>query len=124
MIYVPVIFGMGVVLLSTLELLSQFNLRINESNDLLITIDHFGDIINITYINQNCNSKKKINEFTKSYKCKNNTLICPLTQDYIPINSQVRELNCSHVFTQNNIDIWLKKNNSCPICRNIVFSKN
>lgn len=123
MIHTPVVLGFGIFLLSTLELMSKLQLQINDSDDLLVFVDPFGEIIDITYLNGVYKFRSKINNSTKSYKCITNNLICPLTQDIIPLNTNVRELNCNHIFTQNNIDIWLRKNNSCPICRTIVFSK-
>ncbi len=33
------------------------------------------------------------------------------------------KLDCSHKICNNCMDQWLKKNNSCPICRKVINKK-
>jgi hypothetical protein len=43
-----------------------------------------------------------------------NNNICPITYEKIVIPYS---LQCGHIFEKESIEKWLKKNNSCPICR-------
>jgi hypothetical protein len=48
-----------------------------------------------------------------------NTYECPICMD--EINTDVLITNCGHHFCQKCMDVWLNKNNTCPICRNIIL---
>ena len=55
-------------------------------------------------------------KFHRGMKTKNNK--CPIAQTKFNCRSRVRQLNCLHTFTSDNIVKWLTKNNvRCPICR-------
>lgn len=43
-------------------------------------------------------------------------ITCSICLDNIP-NSDIKELRCNHKFHRNCINIWLRENNTCPLCR-------
>ena len=54
----------------------------------------------------------------------NNTAVCECS---ICLNdcsqSQLKTLPCEHQFHKKCVDKWLKKNNSCPLCRRVVVPR-
>ena len=48
-------------------------------------------------------------------------IICPITQENIPVGQEVQELPCGHKFSKD-IFIWIEVKNKCPICRNNIIS--
>ena len=69
---------------------------------------------------KNC---KEINDtLGKPYKLKKDNMIldeCLICMDNYKVGEFVRNLsNCNHCYHKKCIDKWLKKNGSCPICRN------
>lgn len=51
----------------------------------------------------------------------NNRKVCPICFDVIEDDCSL--LNCNHIYHSKCINIWLKDNNTCPICRSIVNNK-
>ena len=49
------------------------------------------------------------------------SVICPITQDYIEEGEKVKELPCGHIFSED-ISKWIKIKNICPVCREKVIS--
>jgi hypothetical protein len=63
------------------------------------------------------NSKKsRLNNFF-IHLC-NSDEICPISQETMiePVM-----LDCCHIFDKQNIILWCKNNNSCPLCRKQFF---
>lgn len=73
---------------------------------------------NIFFYLRNLIDKSKENKIQKFFTNCDSKDNCPISQD-TPINPV--KLNCEHIFDKENIIIWLKKNNSCPVCRNTFF---
>ena len=48
-------------------------------------------------------------------------ITCSICLDNIP-NSDIKELRCNHKFHRNCINIWLRENNTCPLCRQLQGS--
>lgn len=42
--------------------------------------------------------------------------ICSICHE--KLDSDTTKTNCNHIYHKNCLDIWLKNNNSCPLCRN------
>jgi hypothetical protein len=42
---------------------------------------------------------------------------CAICIENIKLNSDVRIMNCNHIFHTDCLDKWLIKNKTCPICR-------
>ena len=63
------------------------------------------------------NNQEKINKATKRFITDVDKEMCIFSQEIIFKGNEVRQLNCGHYFKLENIDKWLKTNNSCPICR-------
>ena len=124
MIEIPIIIGSCMCFFILIELLKKRN-QTQSQNNLIVFIDQYGRVISMTRNENNIiNSIKKINTFTKVKVCNSEDEVCCITQDYIPIGSEIRVLPCNHKFTKDKIDIWLGENNSCPICREIVIKNN
>ena len=124
MIEIPIILGIGIMAAAAREVLCK-KPRYNDDNiqDVLVIIDQYGDIVRIYHDeNRIINSVNKINNNTTVYLCDDPSTICPLTQELIPLNTEIRQLNCGHFFTKERIDIWLGQNNTCPICRDEVIT--
>uniref|UniRef100_A0A915DNU6 RING-type domain-containing protein n=1 Tax=Ditylenchus dipsaci TaxID=166011 RepID=A0A915DNU6_9BILA len=49
---------------------------------------------------------------------------CATCMDTFALNEKVAKLDCQHIFHQPCIEPWLKKRNTCPICRQVVDPKN
>ena len=49
------------------------------------------------------------------------SVICPITQDYIEEGEKVKQLPCGHIFSED-ISKWIKIKNICPVCREKVIS--
>ncbi|GBM47725.1 hypothetical protein AVEN_59570-1 [Araneus ventricosus] len=45
------------------------------------------------------------------------TFSCPICLCASFRQDQIKRLRCSHVFHQSCIDIWLRNNRNCPLCR-------
>jgi len=121
-----------------IENLKNSNLiNINNNEDNLIEFDIEFEYIN-DYNNDNdtennennyFKSCKEINEnLCKSEKIKKDDKLlgntCLICQEDFKIGEYKRKLpnNCNHIYHKKCIDKWLKKKNSCPICRQ-EFSK-
>ena len=59
-------------------------------------------------------SYKRINIDDDLIKCKSS---CPICLDNYKDKEYKRTLKCGHTFHKKCIDKWIKKHNSCPICR-------
>ena len=44
---------------------------------------------------------------------------CPICINGVEVGTEMRRLQCSHIFCYACIGRWLNENNSCPICRKI-----
>lgn len=42
---------------------------------------------------------------------------CPVCKDEFPVGQIVLVLPCKHIFHEECIKEWLKRNNTCPVCR-------
>ena len=42
---------------------------------------------------------------------------CPISLDPIELGDRLVILECSHIFLEDNINEWLSKNHTCPLCR-------
>ena len=42
---------------------------------------------------------------------------CPVCKDEFPVGQVVLVLPCKHIFHEECIKEWLKRNNTCPVCR-------
>ena len=120
MIEIPIILGscMCFFLLRELFKTRSRNQTQPENNRRVITMTRNENENNII------NSIENINKFTKVEVCNSEDEICSITQESIPLGSEIRILSCNHKFTKDKIDIWLGKNNTCPICRDIVIKEN
>ena len=124
MIEIPIIFGSCMCFFLLRELFRKTRNRnqTQPENNLIVFLDQHGRVISMTRNENNIiNSIEKINKFTKIDICNSDDEICCITQECIPIGSEMRVLPCNHKFTKDKIDIWLGENNSCPICREIVI---
>ena len=45
---------------------------------------------------------------------------CLICMEKLKNNDEIRRLPCMHIFHKNEIDIWLKTKDSCPICRQSI----
>ena len=126
MIEIPIILGSCMCFFLLRELFKTKNRNQTQpENNLIVFIDQYGRVISMTRNENNIiNSIEKINKFTKLELCNSEDEICCITQECIPLGSEVRVLPCNHKFTKDKIDIWLGENNSCPICREIVIKEN
>ena len=122
MIEIPIILGFCMMAYATREVFFK-NPPYHLGEQVIIITDQYGDVIRI-YADESriINSMKKINNNTTISLCDTENEICPLTQENIPINTPIRKLNCGHTFTKDRIDIWLRQNNTCPLCRDIVIN--
>lgn len=48
---------------------------------------------------------------------------CVTCMETFDIKENVAQLNCQHIFHRPCIEPWLKKHNTCPICRKEVNPK-
>ena len=48
------------------------------------------------------------------------SVICPITQNYIEEGEKVKELPCGHIFSED-ISKWIKIKRICPVCRKEVI---
>ena len=59
------------------------------------------------------------------YKIKNNDNLlldeCPICLDKYLINDKIISLNCNHKFHKDCLKLWIKKNNTCPQCRENII---
>ena len=47
-----------------------------------------------------------------------NYLICPITRDYFqPSDLILKITHCGHIFKENALREWFRRNTSCPVCR-------
>lgn len=46
---------------------------------------------------------------------------CSICLEKYQKNDKITDLNCDHVFHTNCIRLWLKDNNTCPQCREIII---
>jgi hypothetical protein len=123
MLEIPIILGIGIIIAAIREVFFKKPLyNDNNREEIIIIVDQFGEIVRIYYDKDRIiNSANKINNNTIVYLCDDETNICPLTQETIPLNTEIRKLNCGHFFTKERIDIWLGQNNKCPLCRENVI---
>lgn len=49
---------------------------------------------------------------------------CPITFERLKFGDTIVEFACGHIAKKNNMNIWLRYNNYCPVCRNIIFNRN
>lgn len=64
-------------------------------------------------------SYKRINIDDDLIKCKSS---CPICLDNYKDKEYKRTLKCDHTFHKKCIDKWIKKHNSCPICRDCCLN--
>ena len=126
MIEIPIIAGSCMFLYLIRELFKKRARNVIETQDnIIVFLDQNGRVISLTRNENNIiNSIEKINNFTKVEICNSEDNICCITQEKIPLGSEVRILPCNHKFTKEKIDIWLSENNTCPICREIVIKED
>ena len=91
------------------------------NNSYIIIYDNSLDIHIISLEEINKSIENKITDNTQVYFSKKHMDLCAISLEKIKIGDEIRELKCKHVFKKNNIDIWLSKNNTCPVCRKIVY---
>lgn len=70
--------------------------------------------------------KEKYNIFKiPVYKIKENDNLlldeCPICLDKFEINDRIISLNCNHKFHKDCLKLWIKKNNTCPQCRENII---
>ena len=122
MIEIPIILGSVILFAATREVFFKKPQNNADNNqELFIITDQYGEIVRIYNSNRIINSDQKINNYTTVFKCDDENIICPLTQEKIPLNTEIRKLKCNHLFTKDRIDIWLRQNNTCPICRENII---
>ena len=46
---------------------------------------------------------------------------CPICLDKYEINDKIISLNCNHKFHKDCLKLWIKKNNTCPQCRENII---
>jgi len=126
MIEIPIVLGSCMFFYLIRELFKKRHRNSNETqNNVLVFVDQNGRVISMTRNENNIiNSIEKINNFTQVATCDSEEETCCITQENIPIGTEMRILPCNHKFTKNKIDIWLSENNTCPICRKVVFEDN
>jgi len=126
MIEIPIILGSCMCFFLIRELFKKRSTnQTHPQNNLIVFLDQNGRIVSMTRNENNIiNSIEKINKFTKVELCNSDDEICCITQESIPLGTEIRILPCNHKFTKDKIDIWLGENNSCPICRDIVIKEN
>ena len=121
MIEIPIIVGSLIGIFLVRELCKKRNHDINNSDNLIVFIDGYGQIVRVNRtITNRINTIESINKYTETYICDDN-ITCAITQENIPIGVEVRRLPCNHNFTKSEIDIWLQQNNNRPICREDVI---
>lgn len=69
------------------------------------------------YLREIIDNSKELRFHNFFIKC-NSSDICPISQDLM-IEPVI--LNCNHIFDKQNIILWYKNNDSCPICRKKNF---
>jgi hypothetical protein len=112
----------------------EYIARISENNmsNSIVYYDHLGNP-NILSIAQLSNRVVQeiplpdytniIDKHTKQDIAKSDMGYCPISLDPIKKNDKIRTLICGHKFLLNPIDLWLKNNLECPLCRH-KFNKN
>ena len=99
------------------------NITTGENNEASFTIEYEiinnnNDISNKKITNKDIlkqlGSYKRINIDDDLIKCKSS---CPICLDNYKDKEYKRTLKCGHTFHKKCIDKWIKKHNSCPICR-------
>ena len=95
-------------------------------NRVLIIYDHYGNY-NITTVEEILkNNKNKIDyseildDFSKVKIAENDLENCSISMEKIKKGDVIRILNCKHYFLKEYIDIWLKHNPTCPLCRKYI----
>ena len=95
----------------------------------IIYYDHNGNahIINISELQDNTNHivdySNIIDNYTKRDIAEYDMGYCPISLDSIKPGDTIRTLKCGHKFLLEPIDLWLKNNLECPLCRQ-QFNKN
>lgn len=49
---------------------------------------------------------------------------CTICLSDITLSSNIQETRCGHVFHTECADIWLANHNTCPLCRQVLFSED
>ena len=65
-----------------------------------------------------------LNKKTKRIKNKdleNFIIECSICLEQYKLNEKIIQLDCDHIFHKECLNLWLKKNNSCPICRDNII---
>jgi hypothetical protein len=94
-----------------------------DRNRVLMIYDYYGNINRITIDELLKNNKDKIDysdildEITETKIAKEDLENCCISLERIKKGDEIRLLNCKHYFLKKYIDIWLKHNPSCPLCR-------
>ena len=73
-----------------------------------------------TYYNNFINNSNKIN--IKQYEhitfdTSINIKSCPISLVDFEIGEEIIKLPCSHIFSLNSLEEWLKEKQTCPVCR-------
>jgi hypothetical protein len=69
----------------------------------------------------NNNDIERFHNIVNTYEAKEeDSIICPITQEYILIGENVKQLPCGHKFS-NSIYEWVKIKNECPVCRKNIL---
>ena len=126
------ILGIGLVLCGFVYESSRYNIlrsrwgreRIRQegiTSSTLIYYDYNGNphVIHITELQNNNTSDYShiIDAHTVKDIAKSDMGYCPISLDPIKIGDKIRTLNCGHTFLLEPINLWLKNNLECPLCR-------
>jgi len=73
-----------------------------------------------TYYNNFINNSNKINikQFEHiTFDTSINIKSCPISLVDFEIGEEIIKLPCSHIFSLNSLEEWLKEKQTCPVCR-------
>lgn len=105
------------------EILTNHENKINNSNHKEI-IEHNDKLPTLQEINIHVEPTQKFSEENQGLLSSNRSNDIQFTNSPNRLEEDLAKLDCGHTFHQKCIADWMEKQNSCPVCRNIIDSDN